>query len=138
MNQSTLQPEYGIIDTSVYLELADLDPAQLPQYSLVTTITVAEVVVGPVLAHDDLERVRRQREAQQVIADFDPLPFDTEAALAYPTVVASLRSLHRKPVSRSNDALIAAIALSMGLPLYTKNVADFSGIEGLEVREVTS
>jgi tRNA(fMet)-specific endonuclease VapC len=34
---------------------------------------------------------------------------------------------------RAYDAMIAAIALSNGLPLYTCNPDDFTGIDGLEV-----
>jgi predicted nucleic acid-binding protein len=39
----------------------------------------------------------------------------------------------RKPAARSYDAMIAAIALSNDLPLFTRNPADFSGVDGLEV-----
>jgi predicted nucleic acid-binding protein len=39
----------------------------------------------------------------------------------------------RKASARALDAMIAAIALANGLPLYTCNPRDFEGIEGLEV-----
>ena len=81
----------------------------------------------------DEERAARQAHVQQAEADFDPLPFDAPAARAFARVAASLRRAGRKPSARAYDAMIAATALSNGLPVYTCNVADFAGIDGLEV-----
>ena len=39
---------------------------------------------------------------------------------------------------RAYDAMIAAIALANGLPLYTCNPRDFAGIDGLEVLEAAA
>ena len=69
-------------------------------------------------------------------ADFDPLPFDAEAARAFGQVAASLRRSGRTATARSYDAMIAAVALSNGLPLYTANPGDFAGIDGLTIVEV--
>jgi len=53
-------------------------------------------------------------------------------------VAGSLRSAGRKVRARSCDAMIAAIALAHGLPLYTANADGFRGIDGLEVRVVAT
>lgn len=66
-------------------------------------------------------------------ASFEPLPFDSRAARAYGRVSASLRRAGRKAHSRTYDAMIAAIAIANGLPLYTCNPSDFEGIDELEV-----
>lgn len=130
-------PREGVLDTSVVLLLSDVDdPATLPEFPLVSAVTLAELSVGPLVARDDAERAARQAVLQQVEADFDPLPFDDRAARAFGRVAASLRSAGRKVRARSYDAMIAAIAVAHGLPLYTANSADFEGIEGLEVRRV--
>jgi predicted nucleic acid-binding protein len=73
---------------------------------------------------------------QQVEADFDPLPFDAPAARAFGRVAASLRRAGRKPAARAYDAMIAAVALANGLPIYTCNPQDFAGIDDLEVLDV--
>ncbi len=59
---------------------------------------------------------------------------DPEGLLA--RVAASLRGAGRKPSARSFDAMIAAIAIANGLPLYTANPADFAGIDDLVVRPI--
>ncbi|MDZ4827485.1 MAG: type II toxin-antitoxin system VapC family toxin, partial [Actinomycetota bacterium] len=48
-------------------------------------------------------------------------------------VAASLRHAGRKTTARTYDAMIAAIAISNALPLYTCNPTDFAGIGDLTV-----
>lgn len=100
---------------------------------MISTITPAELSVGPLVAADDRERAERRAILQQAEADFRPLPFDTAAARAFGGVSASLRRTGRKPAARAYDALIAATAMANGLPVYTANPDDFRGIDGLSV-----
>jgi len=129
-----MRHERGILDTSTLILLTRIDdPESLPVEPLITAITLAELSAGPLVATSEEERSRRQAHLQQAEADFDPLPFDARAARAFGRVAASLRHAGRKPAARAYDALIAATALANGLPVYTCNPDDFSGIEGLEV-----
>ncbi len=129
--------EQGLLDTSVVINLERMDdPAALPERPLISAITLAELGVGPLVA-TDAERPARLARLQQVEADFDPLPFDVPAARAFGRVAASLRRAGRTPAARAYDAMIAAVALANGLPLYTCNPRDFVGIDGLELVEVS-
>lgn len=85
------------------------------------------------MASSDQERAARQAHLQQAEADFDPLPFDANAARAFGGVAASLGRSGRKTTARSCDAMIAATAIANELPLYTCNPGDFSEIDGLDV-----
>jgi tRNA(fMet)-specific endonuclease VapC len=128
----------GVLDTSTVLLLARVEDAgSLPAEPLITAVTLAELSVGPLVAAGEAEREARQAHLQQAEAAFDPLPFDAAAARAFGRVAASLRRSGRKPAARAYDALIAATALAHGLPVYTCNPDDYSGIEGLEVVSVT-
>lgn len=128
----------GLLDTSTVINLPRIrDPAALPDVPLISTITLAELSVGPLVATSEQERTNRQAVLQQAEADFDPLPFDAAAARAFGRVAASLRRAGRKPQARSYDAMIAAVALARGLPLHTSNPVDFAGIDGIEVVPVT-
>lgn len=128
----------GILDTSTVILLGRLgDPALLPERSSITSITLAELSIGPLVTDDSLERAARQAHLQQAEALFDPIPFDAAAARMFGSVSASLRRSGRKTAARAYDALIAAIAMSRNLPLYTVNPADFEGIDGLGVVPVT-
>jgi len=128
----------GLLDTSTLILLSRLrDPSALPERPLISAITLAELSVGPLVAGTDAERAARLAHLQQAEADFDPLPFDADAARAFGQVAASLRRSGRKPSARAYDAMIAAVAIANGLPLYTCNPDDFSSIDGLTVVAVT-
>jgi predicted nucleic acid-binding protein len=130
-------PREGLLDTSVVLLLSGIeDPSSLPEVPHASAVTLAELSVGSLVARSDAERAARQAVLQQFEVDFDPLPFDDRAARAFGRVAASLRGAGRKVRVRSDDAMIAAIALAHGLPLYTANPEGFRGIDGLEVRVV--
>jgi predicted nucleic acid-binding protein len=124
----------GVLDTSTVIMLPRVSDADLlPAEPLITAVTLAELSVGPLVASTDAERAARQAHLQQAEADFDPLPFDAQAARAFGRVAASLRRAGRKASTRAYDAMIAATALANSLPVYTCNPNDFAGIEGLEV-----
>jgi hypothetical protein len=124
----------GVLDTSTVIVLGRIvDASVLPAEPLITTVTLAELSVGPLAADDETERAARQSQLQQAEADFDPLPFDASAARAFGRVAASLRRSGRKAQARAYDAMIAATAIAHELPVYTCNPADFKGIDGLEV-----
>jgi hypothetical protein len=126
-----------VLDASSVILLPRIDDAaHLPAEPLITAVTLAELSVGPLVASTEQERAARQAHLQQAEADFDPLPFDAQAARAFGRLAASLRRAGRKTSARSYDAMIAATALARELPLYTCNPSDFDGIEGLEVISV--
>jgi len=128
----------GLLDTSTLLLLPRInDPFVLPEIPLISTITLAELSVGPLVTDDDAERARRTAQVQQAEADFEPIAFDSQAARAFGHVAASLRRSGRKPRARAFDALIAATAIANGLPLYTCNPSDFTDIDGLTIRIVS-
>jgi tRNA(fMet)-specific endonuclease VapC len=125
---------FGLLDTSALILLSRLrDPEILPEALLISSITLAELSVGPLVATNESDRAARLAHLQQAEADFDPLPFDADAARTFGQVAASLRRAGRKPSARTYDAMIAAIAIANELPLYTCNPSDFIGIDGLEV-----
>ena len=129
--------ERGMLDTSTVILLGRLrDASALPEESVISAVTIAELSVGPHVARNAEERAARQAHLQQAESDFDTIPFDAAAARAFGRVAASLRSAGRKPAARAYDALIAATAVAENLPLYTCNPADFAAIDGLEVRAV--
>jgi predicted nucleic acid-binding protein len=119
-----------MVDTSV---LIDPPPeSAMPEVASVAAITLAELVAGVHATQDPNERAARQDRLQRVQATLEALPFDADAARAYGRVFAAITSAGRKARGkRAIDLLIAATALSAGLPLYTRNIGDFSGLEGV-------
>jgi tRNA(fMet)-specific endonuclease VapC len=132
----TMASSRGILDTSTVIVLGQLVASDLPDEPVITSVTLAELSVGPLVAKDEHERAARQARLQQAEADFEPLPFDAQAARSFGSVAASLRLSGRKVQARAFDAMIAATAIANDLPVYTVNPTDFAGIVGLDLRAV--
>lgn len=123
--------ESGVLDTCAYIDLGLLDPSVLPTIPEITAITMAELHQGVAMAKDAVVRAARTEMLGAAIVDFDPLPFDDAAATRYGTLVALTIAANREPRPRRMDLMIAAIASSRGLPLYTRNEDDFKGLDGM-------
>ena len=121
----------GLVDTNVLIELVRLDPNDLPDEIVISAVSLAEISAGPHRTTDVAERARRTSVLQHVEATFEPLPFDTAAARAFGQVSAAALAVGRKTRSRLADLMIASVAVSNGLPLYTSNPDDFRGLDVL-------
>ena len=121
----------GLLDTSVIVDLDQLDADRLPAEVSISVITLAELSAGPAAATTADERARRQDRLQRTEAVFDPLPFGLEAARAYGRIHAAVVNRGRQPRRRFADLLIAATALAENLPLITRNPDDFVGLDEL-------
>lgn len=122
----------GIIDTSVVIDLEAIDPSALPAEVAVSAITMAELAAAPHATDNIDERARRQDRLQRAEAAFDPLPFDTDSARAYGRVYAELAAADRKARGqRAVGLLIAATAVALSLPVYTRNPDDFRHLGNL-------
>jgi hypothetical protein len=133
-------PRQGLLDTNILILRRWIDPAELPDEMAISAITLAELSAGPheVRGNDEqdlydehAERARRLEILQRAESEFDPLPFDAEAARIYGRVSAAIIAAGRKPRRRIADLMIAATAIAEDLPLFTTNPADFAGLDAL-------
>ncbi len=122
----------GIIDTSVVVDLEQLEAGQLPVELAVSAVTMAELAAGPHATRDAEERARRQDRLQRAEAAFDPLPFDGESARAYGRIYAAeIASGQKTRGPRALNLMIAATACAANLPIDTRNAEDFRGLQDL-------
>ena len=129
-----------MLDTNILVLRRWIDPDELPAEMAISAITLAELSAGPheVRGNDEqeaydehAERARRLEILQRAENEFDPIPFDAEAARIYGRVTAAVIAAGRKPRRRVADLMIAATAIAEGLPLFTTNPGDFTGLETL-------
>lgn len=132
-----------LLDTNVLSELMRTKPAAevLDWFErrqgtsfFVSAITRAEILLGIALLPAGKRRDSLATAAEQMFEeDFagHSLAFDGNSATEYALLVAE-RTRCGHSIS-TEDAQIAAIALSHDLPLATRNGKDFTGIEGLTV-----
>lgn len=136
-----------MLDTNILILRQWVDPDELPDEMAISAITLAEFSAGPhqVRAdarqnpHDEhAERARRLEILQRAESEFDPVPFEAEAARIYGRVAAAVVASGRSPRRRVADLLIAATAIAERLPLFTTNPDDFAGLEStLQIVPVT-
>ena len=121
----------GLLDTNIIIDLPLIAPDDLPDLMIVSAVTVGELSAAPHHTADPAERARRIALLQHVESTFEALPFDTAAARAYGLIWAAVIDAGRTSRRRVADLMIAAIAASHGLPLYTSHPKDFVGLEDL-------
>jgi predicted nucleic acid-binding protein len=137
---TTRRPPQGLLDTNILILRRLVEPAELPDEMAISAITLAELSAGPHQVrpdseqadyHEHAERARRLDVLQRAENEFDPIPFDAEAARAYGRVTAAVIAAGRKPRGRTAGLMIASTAIAAGLPLFTMNPDDFAGLAGL-------
>lgn len=130
------EPSRGLLDTSVVIDHDLVDPVLLPDESAISAVTLAELAAGPHATSDGEERARRQDRLQWAAATWEPLPFDAEGARLYGRVFAGVKLAGRSTRTRFADLAIAATAAANGLPVYTRNPADFADLDAVVSVEV--
>jgi predicted nucleic acid-binding protein len=101
----------------------------LPQASSIAALTLAELTSGPLSTSDPSQRAELLERLGWAESKFEAIPFDAAAAHAYGRIYAAATAAKQKPCdARAVDLLIAATALSRGLPLYTRSQADFTSV----------
>ena len=133
----------GLLDTGVVILRRSINPAELADELAISAVTLAELTAGVHLVRGDdaaarAERSKRTEVLQRVEDEFDPIPFDTDAARAFGRVSAAVLAVGRSSRRRMADLMIASVAMANELPVFTTNPDDFVGLDGLvEVVAVT-
>ena len=98
--------QQGLLDTNIVILRKWIDPGELPDEMAISAITLAELSAGPHEvrgnaeqdAYDEhAERARRLEILQRAESEFDPVPFDAEAARLFGRVTAAVIATGRKP-----------------------------------------
>ncbi len=97
----------------------------------ISTVSIAELHFGVLVAADDEARAIRLRRLAVIEDAFEPLPLDAAVARECGRLHAAVKQRGGKPRRRSFDLAIAATAKVHGVPLLTMDVADFALIEDL-------
>lgn len=135
MNIPGHSTDLRIVDTDVVSYILRRDPRADAFSDLLQTTeaalsfqTVAELLQGALYSNWGDRRLSRLR---QEMNKYSAIPYEASMAEHFARARATRRRLGR-PLE-VGDAWIAATALSLGCPVVTNNLADFSDIPGLAV-----
>ncbi len=120
----------GLVDTSVFVAIESgrrLDVDKLPDLSVISVITVAELHAGVLIATDTATRASRL-SAMEAISEIEQLPIDAAVASAWASMRVRLAEVGRR--INVNDLWIAATAVARDLTVFTQD-SDYSVLADL-------
>ena len=94
----------------------------------ISSIVVAELWFGVAKSH---KKEQNKLALESFLAPLTIIDFDSAAAKFYGLIRADLEN--KGVVIGSNDMLLAAHAISLGLTLVTNNAREFERVEGLKI-----
>ena len=111
----------GLLDTSVFVAREANRPlGQLPDRVTVSVVTIGELELGVLSAADAASRARRAGTLA-VARAVDPVPISEQVMSAWARLVTDCRSAGIQRTVKLTDALIAATAIDLGLPVVTQD-----------------
>lgn len=114
-------PPAGLLDTSVFIARESGRPlGELPDQVTVSVVTIGELELGVISTDDDAARARRA-DTLAVARGFDPLPISEAVMAAWAHLVADCRKAGVRRFVKLLDSLIAATAITHGIPVVTQD-----------------
>jgi len=111
----------GLLDTSVFIAREQSRPmATPPMRASVSVITVGELSLGVLSAADALARGRRA-ETLGAARSMDPVPVNEWVIEEWARLVRACRAAGVGSSVKRLDSLIAATAISLGVPVVTQD-----------------
>jgi hypothetical protein len=111
----------GLLDTSVFIAREVERPlAELPVRVTVSVITIGELELGVLSAADAASRARRG-DTLALAKTAEPIPISESIMGAWARLVVDCRAAGIQRTIKLTDALIAATAIDLGLPVVTQD-----------------
>jgi predicted nucleic acid-binding protein len=111
----------GLLDTSVFIAReVDRPLGELPDRVTVSVVTIGELELGVLSAADDTSRARRTGTLT-LARRVDPVPISEPVMTAWARLVVDCRNAGIQRTVKLTDALIAATAIDLGLPVVTQD-----------------
>lgn len=111
----------GLLDTSVFIAReADRPLGELPARVSVSVVTIGELELGVLTAADPASRAHRG-DTLSLAKAADPVPISESIMGAWARLVADCRAANIHRTVKLTDALIAATAVDLGLPVVTQD-----------------
>lgn len=111
----------GLLDTSVFIAREANRPlGALPDRVTVSVVTIGELELGVLSAKDDSSRARRA-DTLALARNVDPVPISESVIATWARLVWDCRNAGIQRTVKLTDALIAATAIDLGLPVVTQD-----------------
>lgn len=111
----------GLLDTSVFIAREESRPlGELPDRVAVSVVTIGELELGVLSASSDVVRVGRA-DTLAFARTMAPVPISESVMSAWSRLVWDCRRAGVQRTVKLTDALIAATAIDLGVPIVTQD-----------------
>jgi predicted nucleic acid-binding protein len=111
----------GLLDTSIFIAReSGRALGELPERVAVSVVSIGELELGVLVAADPTTRARRG-DTLALARGAEPAPVTESTISAWARLVADCRKAGITRSVRLTDALIAATAIDLGLPVITQD-----------------
>ena len=111
----------GLVDTSVFIARESGRPlGELPVRVTVSVVTIGELELG-VLSSQDTETRARRGDTLALARTAEPVPISESVMGTWARLVMDCRAAGIHRTVKLTDALIAATAIDLGLPVVTQD-----------------
>jgi predicted nucleic acid-binding protein len=111
----------GLLDTSVFIAReVDRPLGELPTRVTISVVTIGELQLGLLSAPDAASRARRG-DTLALAKTAEPVPINESVMGAWARLVVDCRAAGIHRTVKLTDALIAATAIDIGLPVVTQD-----------------
>ena len=111
----------GLLDTSVFIAREVERPlGELPTRVTVSVVTIGELELGVLSASNAAARARRG-DTLSLARTAEPVPISESVMAAWARLVMDCRAAGIQQTVKLTDALIAATAIDLGLPVVTQD-----------------
>jgi predicted nucleic acid-binding protein len=111
----------GLLDTSVFIAReVDRPLGDLPDRVTLSAVTIGELELGVLSAADPVTRATRG-DTLALARTMEPVPLGEPAMAAWAQLVRACRAAGIQRTVKLTDALIAATAIDLGLPVVTQD-----------------
>jgi predicted nucleic acid-binding protein len=116
-----LREPAGLLDTSVFIAReVERTLGELPARVVVSVVTIGELELGVLSASDTASRARRG-DTLALARTAEPVPINESVMGVWARLVADCRTAGIQRTVKLTDALIAATAIDLGLPVVTQD-----------------
>lgn len=111
----------GLLDTSVFIARETARPLEeLPDRVALSVVTLGELELGVLASRDEVVLARRA-DTLALAREADPIPVTEAVMSAWARLVMDCRRAGVHRMVKLTDSLIAATALTHGLPVVTQD-----------------
>ncbi|OFX59924.1 MAG: hypothetical protein A2046_03360 [Bacteroidetes bacterium GWA2_30_7] len=125
-----MKSNYVLCDTNIFIHLFINDKATIEKLTLIGSQNILMPAITKMELYKGMSNKKELAEMKKKISNYSVLKFNEDVSKI---AIELIEKYHLSNSLKIPDAIIAASALAFDLPLFTYNLKDFKGLEGIKL-----